>query len=164
MKSILHKKNIWPAALIAFFAIFFAVQMALLTFAFQHKPQMVSDKYYAEGFNLKQIAERQAASKATGWNVTARSLPFKSADMPLVELTVVDRTGAPCDSLSGDVAFYRPSNKNLDLAPLPVRYAGQGRYLVFPPHLLTHGAWQAVVHLNRGTQNYLQQLPLFVEK
>lgn len=152
LKKLWKNGGIWPLGILVVMTIFVAVNLAFVTIAVQNKPQLVSRNYYAEGDNLRAIAERSAARAATGWQVSVRHLPLQQADTPLVEIHVRDAAGLPCDSLAGDVAFYRPSDLRLDLAPLPLRAAGPGRYLIFLPHPLEHGAWQAVIHVQRGSQ------------
>ncbi|HEY3296390.1 MAG TPA: FixH family protein [bacterium] len=153
----------WPTGLLMSFTAFIAVDVAFVTTAFRHQPQMVSEHYYADGFNLRQIAERKAATDATGWAVHARCLPATESESPLVELNVTGRDGLPCDSLAGTASFYRPSDKSLDIQPLPLRFMGTGRYFVVLPHPLAHGGWQVVAHLARGSQQSDMRLNLFAE-
>jgi nitrogen fixation protein FixH len=132
--------------------------------ALQHRPQLISDNYYAEGSNLRQIKERQAANDATGWKVQVRPLPVEQAEMPLVELTVTEAAGAACDSLTGTVAFYRPSDSELDMANAPIFPIGAGKYLLKIPRPLERGSWQAVMQLARGKQAMDARVSFFVEQ
>jgi nitrogen fixation protein FixH len=154
----------WPAGILIGFAAFVAVNLAFVTVAFRHKPELVSDHYYSEGSNLRQIAERKAASDATGWTVRIRCLPVSDSDKPLVELNVAQSNGLPCDSLIGTAAFYRPSSKALDIAAIPMRFVGTGRYLVVLPRRLERGAWQVIAHLARHDQQSDVRLNLFSEE
>lgn len=163
MKRLFSKDTIWPVGLTAAMVVFIAINIAFVTVAFRNRPQLVSENYYAEGYNLKEITQRDAASQATGWTVTIRSLPLEQADMPLAELTVKEASGTPCDSLAGQVGFYRPSDKTLDRAPLPIQYVGTGRYLIYLPHALERGAWQAQVDLKRDRQAYSKRISFFVD-
>jgi nitrogen fixation protein FixH len=156
--------QLWPVGLIVVMTAFVAVNLAFLTVAFRHKPQLVSDHYYAEGFDLKDIARRNAAGNATGWKLTAHCLPPDQADQPLVEVQVVTAAGVPCDSLTGSASFYRPSNNRLDIPSSSLRFIGGGRYLAVLPRPLERGAWQAVVKIARGSQSLEQRVSLFVER
>ena len=167
-KSVLMKKfflaeRAWPLGLAAGLIVFIAINLAFVTVAFKNKPQLVSENYYAEGYNLRAIAEREAAGQAAGWSVSLRLLPLDQADMPLAEMIVIESEGIPADSLLGSVGFYRPSNKALDIAPLPAQFVGGGRYVIFLPRTLERGAWQAVVNLARDRSALEQRLSLFVE-
>ena len=163
MNKALSRGRLWPTVIIAAVTVFIAVNLAFVTLAFRNRPQLVSPDYYAQGFNLREIARSKAAGAATGWRVSVRHLPPSQADMPLIEINVTESVGTPCDSLGGEVAFYRPSEAALDIAEVPLRFVGAGRYLAFPPRPLEHGAWQAVVHLTKGAQELDQRISLFVE-
>jgi len=164
MKNIFRAERAWPLGLAAGLIVFIAINLAFVTVAFQNKPELVSENYYAEGYNLRAISERNAAGEAAGWSVSLKLLPLEQADMPLAELTAAESDGTPADSLLGGVGFYRPSNKALDIAPLPVQFVGGGRYLIFLPRALERGAWQAEVNLARGKNAFEKRMSLFVEK
>jgi len=151
----------WPTGMLMCFAAFLAAILAFVTMSFRHMPELVSESYYRDGFDLRQIAQRRAASDATGWIVQARYMPGLESEQSLVELTIAKGGGAPCDSLSGTAALYRPSDKALDIATLPLQFVGTGRYFVVLPHGLVHGAWQVVAHLSRGTQQADARVNLF---
>lgn len=163
LRQLWHTGGIWPVGLVAAMTVFIAVNLAFVTSAVRLRPQLVSKNYYAEGENLRIIAEREAAGAATGWQVTLRHVPSREVDLPLVELRVTDAAGRACDSLNGDVTFYRPSEQQLDIPAQPLCAVGGGRYLVFPPRPLERGAWQAVAELRRGNQVLNKRIPLFVE-
>ena len=163
-RKYLTAERAWPAGIIAFMTMFIAINLAFVTMSFRHRPQLVSDHYYADGYNLREIARRKAAGEATGWNVQARLLPLAQVNMPLVEVNVSDVNGAPCDSLTGEASFYRPSDKALDITPQPLQYVGRGRYLAFLPRPLERGSWQAIVQVSRGHQKLEQRVNLFVEQ
>jgi nitrogen fixation protein FixH len=149
--------------MLACFTAFVAINLAFVTMAFRHKPQLVSDSYYADGLNLRDLAARRAASNAAGWNVAVRCMPLADSDNPLVEVKVSQSNGSPCDSLTGTAAFYRPSDKTLDVAPQPLQFVGTGRYFVALPHPLNRGAWQALVRLANGSKQADVQVRLYSE-
>ena len=162
MKKYFGKDRIWATGITIFVTAFVAVNMAFVTLAFQNKPQLVSRDYYQQGYNLRELAEREAQSDAAGWSVGVKALPRAYADQPLVELTV-SAAGQPADSLLGSVGFYRPLDQQLDMAALPVTRIGQGRYLVVLPRPLEHGAWQAEVQLAGGARTLARKVKFFVE-
>jgi nitrogen fixation protein FixH len=163
LKKLWTSGGLWPVGIIAVLTIVVAVNAALLTVALRHKPTLVSKDYYAEGFNLKTIAERKAAGAATGWRVQGKPLPVEDSSPALFELTVTEADGSPRDSLQGEVGFYRPSDKSLDVAAQPLRFVGSGRYLAVLPRPLERGSWQALVHVKRARQELDQRLSFFVE-
>lgn len=160
----MKSERTWPMGIVVIMAIFVAWMLGVVTVSLRHRPQLVSDKYYAEGVNLREIKERRAASEATGWSVQVRALPVEQTEMPLAELTVTDQTSAACDSLVGTVAFYRPSARELDIAETSIFPIGAGRYVVKLPRPLEHGSWQAVTHLERGKQVMDTRVSFFVER
>src|SRR5512143_849885 len=100
----MKSEKIWPIGIVIIMAVFMAWMLGVVTVSLHQRPQLVSNRYYAEGFNLRELKDRQAASYATGWKVHVRPLPPEPAEFPLVELTVTEATGAACDSLTGTVA------------------------------------------------------------
>jgi nitrogen fixation protein FixH len=163
LKNLWKSGGLWPVGIIAVLTVVVAVNAAFVTVALRHKPELVSNNYYAEGFNLKAIAERKAAGAAAGWRINGRLMSADDSGPALYELTVTEANGAPCDSLTGEVGFYRPSNKALDIAAQHLRTAGPGRYLIVLPRPLERGAWQAVVHVQRAQQALDQRLSFFAE-
>ena len=159
------RKNggLWPMGIIAVLTIVVAGNAAFVTVALRHKTELGSKDYYAEGTNLKAISGPKAAGESTGWRVQGRLMPADQSGPALYELTVTESSGEPCDSLSGEVSFYRPSSRVLDIASLSARPAGPGRYLIVLPRPLERGAWQAVVHVQRGRQALDQRLGFFAE-
>lgn len=163
MKKLIPSERVWPAIVIGSIIVFVALMLGIVTVAVQHRPQLVSERYYAEGSNLREWKLQRAASEATGWNVSVTPLATDMAVSPLVELTVTDASGAACDSLAGLVAFYRPSDQALDIASASLQFIGAGRYLVKLPRPLERGSWQAVTHLERGRQRMDKRISFFVE-
>jgi len=159
----LFRFRFWPMGILIYFTAFVAVNLAIVSLAFRHPPALVSGHYYADGLNLRQIAERDAASHAAGWIVKVASMPLAESDKPLVELRISNLNGTPCDSLTGTAAFYRPSNQTLDIAPLPLHFAGTGRYFVVLPRPLEHGAWEVDTHFQHGRQESATHVSLFAE-
>ncbi len=162
MMKLIPSDRVWPVIVIGSMIVFVAWMLGIVTVAVQHHPQLVSEHYYAEGSNLRELKQQQAASDATGWNVSVTPLAADVAASPLVELTVTDASGAACDSLSGHVAFYRPSDQALDIAAASLLSIGAGRYVVKLPRPLERGSWQAVTHLERGRQQMDKRIHFFV--
>jgi nitrogen fixation protein FixH len=160
----MKSEKIWPVGIVVVMTIFVAWMLGVVTVSLQHRPQLISENYYAEGSNLRELKERRAASEATGWKVEVRPLPVEPAEMSLVELTVTEATGASCDSLIGTVAFYRPSDSELDMTSAPIFPIGAGKYLVKIPRQLERGSWQAITQLTRGKQVMDTRVSFFVER
>jgi hypothetical protein len=163
MKKWIQSDHVWPAAVIISMIVFVAWMLGIVTIAVEHRPQLVTEHYYAEGSNLREWKARQAASEATGWQVQVRPLPTDVATTPLVELVVTDANGTATDSLWGQVAFYRPSDQSLDIERTDLQFVGAGRYLAKLPRPLEHGSWQAITHLERALQQMDRRISFFVE-
>jgi nitrogen fixation protein FixH len=158
-----NNKIIWPIGLTVVIAVFLAFILGVITIAVRNKPQLVSEHYYSEGYNLKEIVDKQNASEATGWKLKIVPPSTEYTDTPILQIQVLEANDTPCDSLHGDIALYRPSDKTLDIPSMSLRVMGAGKYFVMLPRILERGAWQAVVRLSRQQQEFQQRQNLFVE-
>jgi nitrogen fixation protein FixH len=161
-KPLDHK--IWPIGLVIAMTVFVAVILAMVTVAVNNRPQLVSEHYYADSYDLKELVAERSASQATGWKLSLTPLPLSQADMPLLQLKVREANDEPCDSLQGEISLYRPSDKALDITAATVRPMGAGKYFIVLPRALEHGAWQALVNVSRGKQKYRDRLSFFVDE
>ncbi len=164
MSSKNFNDRVWPVGLAVAMAVFLALILAVVTVAVRHRPELISSRYYAEGYNLKELSAKQAATEATGWSLAIRTLPTEQAGMPLLEVEVHEADGQPCGSLIGELALYRPSDQALDIPSAKLRVMGAGKYFVPLPRTLERGSWQAIVHLTRGRQEYYRRHDFFVER
>jgi nitrogen fixation protein FixH len=162
MKYLFEKFRLWPTGLFVFATIFIAVNLAFVTAAFRHRPQLVRPDYYEAGSNLRALAVQQGENDASGWAVTIKPLPRDYAAQSLITLSVHDSAGA-ADSLIGTVGFYRPANLHLDLPPQPIKDIGGGNYLVMLPRPLERGMWQADVNLSGNGRKLVRRIQFFVE-
>ena len=160
----MRSDRIWPLGIVIAMTVFVAGMLAVVTVSFQHRPQLTTENYYAEGANLRAVYERKQANAATGWRVQVQPLPVVAGELPLIELTVTNASGVACDSLTGSVAFYRPSDQALDIESSSIVSAGAGKYRVKLPRVLERGSWQAVTHLQRGQQSFDTRANFFVEQ
>ena len=164
MKTRMTNERVWPLGIVTVMIVFVAVMLGVVTVAFQHRPQLVTEHYYAEGSNLREWKEHKEASEATGWQVQVKPMAPDLSVTPLVELAVTDLTGSAVDSLTGNVTFYRPADKSLDIELTALQTIGGGRYLAKLPRRLETGSWQAVTHLERGAQKMDTRVSFFVER
>lgn len=148
----------WPIGIVSALTAFVAFILAIVTISSKVAPEVVRDDYYDAGYNLKEALAREQASAGLGWTVTVLAAPELKA-----VLSVRDASGAPVDSLAGDVAFYRASQRELDMPARLVQGIGGGTYSVNLPRRLETGAWQAVVALSRGQQQYQKRISFFVD-
>lgn len=155
-------QNLWPMIIIAVLTGTVAINLAVLTIAQQNPPELMSETYYEDGYNLKDVVNKQQATERTGWKVTAQAIAGEKGEAPVVMLTVVDQAGLPCSLIKGTAALYRPSDKHLDIEAAMLTEVGGGRYVMKAPRVLEHGAWQCVCDLAQGSKTYSNRVPLFV--
>lgn len=152
------RKNWWPIGIVASLIAFVAFMLAIVTASTRLSSDVVSKRYYEEGYNLKQVLADKAKTAATGWQVKVATAGGTEA-----VVVVVDASGLPRDSLIGEVGFYRPADARLDIAKTALRGQGGGVYLAGLPRPLENGSWQALVQLSFGRQIYENRIGFFVD-
>lgn len=151
-------QNLWPMIIIAVLAGTFAMNAVLVTVAAKNPPELMTERYYEKGVNLKQVVNEKQATLRTGWKVTA----VAADERDLVLLTIIDGAGLPCDSVVGMCSLYRPSDKSLDQPTSAILPMGNGRYAVKAASPLVRGAWECVADLSRGEQHFRDRISFFV--
>lgn len=151
-------QNLWPMIIVAILTGTVAMNAVLVTVAMQNPPELVAEKYYEKGVNLKQVVNEKQATLRTGWRVAANVFDNNS----LVVLTVIDAAGLPCDSLVGLCALYRPSDKRLDQPAVQLLPMGNGQYAMRAEQPLMRGAWECVTELQRDDKRFHDRIALFV--
>jgi len=157
-------QNLWPALIVGSLTALVAFSFAVLRIADREKSELVSENYYAEGYNLREIVELERATEATGWQVEVVPLSADRSGEAMLQLNVLDRHGEQCDSLAGECAIYRPSDGTLDIEPSALTFIGAGRYIRQLPRDLERGRWEAVVTLHREPNRFYSRLPFFVDR
>lgn len=151
--------NLWPMIIIAILAGTFAMNAVLVTVAAKNPPELMTERYYEKGANLKQVVNEKQATLRTGWKVTASTV---GAERDLVMLTIIDGAGLPCDSIVGSCSLYRPSDKSLDQASMQIHPVGNGQYAIKTVAPLTRGAWECVADLSLGEKHFRDRISFFV--
>ncbi len=154
----------WPIGIAAFLGIFVVLNVALLLASLGEPTDLVSKQYYREGYNLRDVAEQRLRADAIGWKLSFEHRNGAAPSQAHVRVGIVDRNGAPCDSVTGRVTLYRPSSAALDIHDLTLFAASDGSYRLNLPRPLEGGAWQAIVSLERGSDTLEQRYPFFVTR
>lgn len=101
-REINMKRNPWPYAIVAYFAVFIAAITVWVAFATRNDPQLVRADYYEE--ELKFQTDIDAQSRAANVDVSV-------AYDPIQQLVII---AFPTPVASGSIYFYRPSNPKAD--------------------------------------------------
>jgi nitrogen fixation protein FixH len=130
------------AAVVTFFAVVVAVDMAFLVTAYRTYPGEVSVTPYEDGLAHNRFVARQKAQAALGWNATA------AVEGATVAVEFRDRAGAPLQGLRLAGALRRPATEAGKIA-LAFTEAAPGRYVAAARPAA--GAWDLQI-LARGGQ------------
>lgn len=123
------------AAVVAFFALIIAVNMAFLVTAYRTHPGQVAAKPYETGLIYNAELERQRVQAALGWRAGAQ------ARGRAIEVVLRDRSGAPLSGLTVSALLQRPATEQ-GSTELQLRETAPGRYAA-PVGL--SGAWDATI-------------------
>lgn len=121
------------AAVVAFFAVVIAVDMAFLMTAYRTHPGQVAAKPYETGLIYNAELERQRVQAALGWRAGAEA---RGTDLDVV---LVDRAGAPLAGLTVSALLQRPATEQ-GRTELKLMEIAPGRYTA-PVGL--SGTWDA---------------------
>lgn len=145
------------AMMLGFFATVIAVNIAFAVFAVQSFPGEDVPHSYAQGLDYNQTLAERRAQAASGWRAEA-GLRQANGEA-LLEVTLLDRAGAPIDNARIDGALRWPTDSRRDQALTFVATA-PGRYVA---HLgaLPPGDWRlrARAQTDAGAFDFDSELP-----
>ncbi|MCA0400723.1 MAG: FixH family protein [Proteobacteria bacterium] len=140
-------------ALVAFFAVIFAVNMVMMTLALRTMPGIEVKSAYEASQRFNRELEAAQAQDQLGWQVDVVTARLKSGVLG-VELR--DKTGAPLGGLEVFARIERPTDAKLDQR-IKLFVEGPGRYgAEFPP--LATGQWLLTIEARQGgARRFLSQ-------
>lgn len=102
------KRNLWPYAIIAYFAVFIAGIFTWVTFAMRHDDELVRADYYEHEIRYQDQIDKIKRTRAL--NVDS-SISYDSTARTITVMLPREMRAA---GLEGSVHLYRPSNARLD--------------------------------------------------
>lgn len=117
----------------------------------------VVDDYYQQAIHWDEAQRARTASAALGWTAEAVVHPAESGGLVPVEVTVLDRAGAPVEGLTGTLRARRADAAKAT-ATLPLAASEQpGVYRQLVP-VPRGGVWDFEVEAARGDDRFLTTL------
>ena len=102
------KKNIWPYAIIAYFALFITGIVTWVSFAMRHDDQLVRPDYYEHEIKYQTQIDRLARTRALS---SESVIAYDFADKNIRITLPAEMRGA---TIGGTIHLYRPSDARLD--------------------------------------------------
>jgi nitrogen fixation protein FixH len=145
-------KNIWPIALIAFFAVLITSLVSFAIWTGGHRDDLVSPTYYNEEINHQQRIDATALAKAEGlvpaiaYETQGRNVAVRFTKAPSVE--------------KGCVTLYRPSEAALD-RKIELKPDANGTQLIAANDLKA-GLWRVKAEWTSSGKTYFAENSLMV--
>jgi nitrogen fixation protein FixH len=140
---------LFPAAMLPMFA----ANGALIYFATQSKPALVSERPFEEGRTYNSELHAAAAQDRLGWSARLDAT-LRAGTTGSVALDVGDRDGAPVAGLAVELRVWRPVGA-LPEQRLRLTETGAGRYTASIA-LPQSGQWQFDIVARRGGDEFVQ--------
>jgi hypothetical protein len=142
------KKNPWPYAIIAYFAVFITAMASWITFAVRNDMELVRKDYYEADLKFQQQLDKLARTRELRRDISVR------LEGPTLAL-VLPKTDA-----QGEVHLYRPSNAKLDRR-LPLQLDAQGRQAIDIARLQS-GLWKLRVSWQSHGEDFYFDEPIVI--
>ena len=136
------------------FGVVLAVNLAMVWFALESWPGLVSNTAYQDGLNFNRVLEAGERQNQLGWQISVE------APGGVVELRVTQADGAPVTGLMMVGAAYRPAAEGND-HPLGLREVTPGIYRA-TDSLPLDGNWTVFVDATLGEEPYHIERRVFV--
>ncbi|WP_338768555.1 FixH family protein [Bernardetia sp. ABR2-2B] len=130
----LWNKFNWGTGIFLFYSAFVIFMLSLVFMSMQQKIELVTENYYTEGIDFqRQINERK--------NVAAlKAKPtIKQLENGNVEIKFPVSDSLDVDKITGQIAFFRPSDKDLDFS-LPIKLTKPNHQLI--TEKIEQGLWK----------------------
>ena len=151
--------RMWPAALVAVLAVTVLANVAILRVASDPDAAAIEPDAYAKAVAWDSTAAARDASRALGWEATARLVP--AGDRVRVVVTLTDRDGLPVVGARVRVEAIHNGLARRESADLPAVATGAaadaGAYAALLP-LSRPGLWELRVDAVRGDGRFVTSL------
>jgi hypothetical protein len=138
------KRNIWPYAIISYFAVFITGIVAWVSFAMRHDEQLVRPDYYAHEIKYQDQIDRVARTDRTDASITYD----RAAQTIRVQITKTN--------IEGTIHLYRPSDERLD-QKLPITTQP------FDVSNLERGFWKVRLNWTHLGREYYVEKPIIID-
>jgi nitrogen fixation protein FixH len=128
------KRNLWPVAIIAYFAVAILGAVIFVVWAVRQDMDLVRNDYYAEELRFQKQMERV---ERAGQLKEAASIVYSFDDQMITVALPPDHSNKLSE---GSIHFYRPSDATLDL-DLKLQVSADGKQRV-PTAGLQAGLWK----------------------
>ncbi len=140
------KKSVWPKAIVAFFAVIFAVNGFFIYKAVSGFDGLVEDNYYEKGLHYNDALMQ---AKRMGWKIELSFMhDLKTVAANKAKVVIFDKAGIPVGGAKVKLILRRPTtdrfDKELELVPSGCAYHG----VVSIP---VSGLWDMKVTAEKGT-------------
>lgn len=148
------RRSLWiPGLFVLGFLIVIAVNGVLIYTSISSFSGLETDSAYERGLHYNQALALAAANAETGWHAEPK-VSDAGNDTRKLEITVIDRTGAPVTELQVEAYLVRPTNAGMDDS-LALTDLGNGRYATdFTPKAM--GNWELRLQAKRGDVTWQQ--------
>jgi nitrogen fixation protein FixH len=148
------RKSLWiPGLFVLGFLITIAVNGVLIYTSVSSFSGLETDSAYERGVHYNQALTLAAANAETGWHAEPK-VSDAGNNARKLEITIIDRTGAPVTELQVKAFLVRPTNAGMDDAVV-LTDLGNGRYAAdFTPKAL--GNWELRLQAKRGDVTWQQ--------
>jgi nitrogen fixation protein FixH len=155
-----NRRALWiPGIFVLGFLIVIAVNGILIFTAVSSFSGLETDSAYDKGLQYNKALAAAAANAETGWRAEPLVTGGDNGERKL-EVTILDRSGAPVTELRVEAFLVRPTNAGMDSAITLTDFGG-GRYgAVFTPKAL--GNWELRLKAARGDIAWQQSQRLFL--
>jgi len=149
-KPAFQTRNLWPYAIIGWFAVFISATVVFVAFAARHPMALVSQSYYDEEILYQQRLDSINRTQALGATVRYQS--------DLNSITVSLPHSHHGQNTTGLIQLYRPSDARLDRSlPLILDASGQQQ---IDASTLSSGLWKVQIEWKRNDETYYFEQPL----
>jgi nitrogen fixation protein FixH len=138
------------AGVLAFFAVVFAANGALVFFALESFPGLVQQKPYETGLAYNRVLEEARRQAARGWTSALRLDVDQNGSPGRVVVRMAGPDGKPVQGLAARVTLRRPLGETPDRR-VTLRETAPGLYAA-EESLPLAGRWTATVEAERGGQ------------
>ncbi|MBT3305036.1 MAG: FixH family protein [Alphaproteobacteria bacterium] len=131
---------------LAFFGVVFAANGALVFFALDSWPGLMTDKAYEEGVAYNQTLDAQAAQARLGWSSTV-AFESRGPGTGFLEIRLKDRDNTPVSGVAVRAHFRRPVREGFDVSVI-LNEIAPGHYGA-PVTVSLAGRWYATIKARR---------------
>lgn len=145
MNTTTNRRNLWPAAIIGFFALAIIFFGSYIAWAVRQREDLVSADYYEREVRYQSQLDSMNRSQTLAARVVVTFEPAK-------QIIVITLPQADVQGATGNIHLYRPSDARLD-RELPLALSAAGVQHI-DARELREGLWKVRVTWSAGGKDY----------